>query len=398
MLLQASKTLDLAWIQRQGLLAVKIGQMYALRSDLLPDSKCRQLATLLNKVPPLTSEAFQARWKELAPAALLADLASMEPAALASASLGQVHRARLKNGEEVVIKFLKEDNREPFRQQVAALQRLFRYLLFFVPSLERVADPQGVMRSVEETTLREMNLLAEMDGGTELGKLANEGQAAMPHLARVRFPRSYPQYSSERVLVSEYVPDLTVNAWLDRQEFPYEALLELFRIHGYYLFYQGVFHGDLHPGNVLWNPETGFTFLDNATLEKADPAFCRGLLRMILQLGNGESAAAAETLADLATNKAALKPEVLANFSRSFCELYEGFAGKTVSEVSMTRQMMESFKLAVRSGMAFPQGGFPIIKSLMYLDGMVLRCNPQARLLEDVGRFAADFGIALAPE
>jgi predicted unusual protein kinase regulating ubiquinone biosynthesis (AarF/ABC1/UbiB family) len=76
---------------------------------------------------------------------------------------------------------------------------------------------------------------------------------------------------------------------------------------------------------------------------------------------------------------------------QGFERIYSGFAGKSVGEVSMTRQMMESFKLAVSAGFAFPQGAFPIIKSLMHLDGMAIRCNPQARLLEDVARYANDF-------
>jgi ubiquinone biosynthesis protein len=64
--------------------------------------------------------------------------------------------------------------------------------------------------------------------------------------------------------------------------------------------------------------------------------------------------------------------------------LYADLKGKSVKEISLTKKMMETIKLAVNSGMGFEKGMFSIIKSLMFLDGMVLRCNPKAVLIEDM--------------
>ncbi|MEM4756275.1 MAG: hypothetical protein QW594_04025, partial [Candidatus Woesearchaeota archaeon] len=71
-------------------------------------------------------------------------------------------------------------------------------------------------------------------------------------------------------------------------------------------------------------------------------------------------------------------------FEKAFIGLYADFGNKTVSQISLTKQMMQTIKLAVHSGMEFDQEIFPIIKSLMYLDGMVLRCNPHAMLIRDM--------------
>ena len=71
--------------------------------------------------------------------------------------------------------------------------------------------------------------------------------------------------------------------------------------------------------------------------------------------------------------------------------LYEDFPGSKVSEISLTRKMMETIRLGVESGMSFDQGIFAIVRSLMYLDGMVLRCNPDAVLMEDMKAFIDDF-------
>ena len=72
-------------------------------------------------------------------------------------------------------------------------------------------------------------------------------------------------------------------------------------------------------------------------------------------------------------------------------ELYSDFTDKTVSQVSLTKKMMQTIKLGVNSGMVFEKGIFAIIRSLMYLDGMVLRCNPDAVSMKDMRRFVKEF-------
>ena len=79
------------------------------------------------------------------------------------------------------------------------------------------------------------------------------------------------------------------------------------------------------------------------------------------------------------------------HFQNRFLDLYKDFADQSVSKVSLTKKMMDTIKLGVHSGMTFEKGMFSIIKSLMYLDGMVLRCNPDAILLRDMRPFIEKF-------
>jgi ubiquinone biosynthesis protein len=110
----------------------------------------------------------------------------------------------------------------------------------------------------------------------------------------------------------------------------------------------------------------------------------------MLHLQAGRLPAAAAQLQALSLTP--LTPVQEKSFRDGFLLLYRDFEGKTVSQASLTNQMMKTVKLAVNSGMTFPRGAFPLIKSLMYLDGMVLQSNPDAILLQDVAEFAGDFG------
>jgi ubiquinone biosynthesis protein len=86
-----------------------------------------------------------------------------------------------------------------------------------------------------------------------------------------------------------------------------------------------------------------------------------------------------------------LTAQAFQTFKRKFLELYADFKDRTVAEVSLTRKMMQTIKLGVHCGMTFEKGIFAMIRSLMYLDGMVLRCKPDAVLLRDVRRFIGEF-------
>lgn len=387
-LLSPGAKVDAAAIERMGLLAVKIAQMYAVRSDLLGTGKCAELSRLLQRTEPLTQDEFERRWNEIAPAALVAELENLDPDPLAAASLGQVHRATLRGGRKVVVKIAKRETREAFLRDVRKFRSLLKLSLMFYPKLERLADPIDALETVERQTLREMDFTAEIAGARRLAELASEQADSLPHLRKLGFPEYFGGFSNERLLVSGFLEGRTLAGWLDSGGLPYEALLDLFRIHGYFLFVRGEFHGDLHPGNVIWH-EGRFWFLDNANIETVPPRFGRGIFQMMVLLGSGDLPRAADQLAALS-----LKPlgaSRLAGFRSQFTALYQDFAGKTVAETSLTDQMMKTVKMAVHSGVTFPRGAFPMIKSLMYLDGMVLRAAPQAKLLQDVARFADDF-------
>jgi ubiquinone biosynthesis protein len=90
-----------------------------------------------------------------------------------------------------------------------------------------------------------------------------------------------------------------------------------------------------------------------------------------------------------------LEGTIFQKFTNDFIDLYKDYTDSTVSQVSLTKQMMLTIKLGVNSGMEFEKGIFSIIRSLMYLDGMVLKCNPNAVLVKDMRRFIDTYKSAV---
>ena len=382
-----ARKLDAREIESSGLLAVKIAQMYAVRGDLLGPEKVAKLATLYEQASPMPAGEFRRAFEREAGAALKEAIDVLEEEPLAVASLGQVHRARLKDGREVVVKLLRADHAESFRRDAAVVRRLARIALFFYPRLQRLADPLGTLDAIVRTTATEMDLTAEARGTRELARLRDEGERRLPHLGRLAFPHIHEEFSGPRILVSEFIPQPSVRTLLQQGRFGYESLLMLFRIHGYFLFFRGEFHGDFHPGNLFHDGER-FWFIDNANVERVDPRFSRGLLAFLCRLGADDAAGAARELEALSLSPLP-DPEV---FRKRLADLHRGFNDLPVGAQSLTTRMMRTIRLAVESGLEFPPGAFPVIKSLMYLDGMALSCAPEKPLLKDVMKFAGDFG------
>lgn len=372
--------IDAVKIQELGLLAVKIGQMYAVRQDFLSAEKCYELSQLYQKTEPLIYRDFYQKVKENAKPKLLKDIKTIAEKPLAAASIGQVHKATLKNNEQIIIKVIKEDFKEDFLRDIEMVKKIIKFIVFFYPKLKKLADPIGTINTIERQTLKELNLKNEIKGIQRLQKIKTSLMKKIKNFNKLEFPKYYSKYSNEDVYVCEYISGVSFEQFIKDKK-NYSRLLDLFEIQGAFLFLKGEFHGDLHPGNVFWFRNRIY-FLDNSNIEKINSNFSKNLGLMIFNLAKKEYSKAAETLHQISIKKISSKK--FFQFQQKFKKLYADFYGKTSVEASITLQMMNTIKLAINAGMEFEEGAFSIIKSLMYLDGMVMSCDPDRVLLDDL--------------
>ncbi len=378
---------DLDMIQAQGLLSMKIAQTFALRIDFLSEQTCTHLATLYTKTTPIDSEDFRELITHYTDEHYLSNFEWIDSTPIGSASVGQVHRARLLDGTEVVIKCIKQNFKKKFEKDVRALRGFIKFIIFFYPKLAKVADPVGILEHIEEYTLAELDLRNEIQHGEVLRDIYEKNIETFD-LSRLKFPKIFDALSSENVLVSEYIAGPTADDLLSNRQMPFEDILEIFHIHGFYIFIIGTFHGDLHPGNLIVK-DGFFHFIDTGAISRVGKKIQKGLFEFMENLSAYNFTGCAKSLNNMADIEIAGRD--YEKYEAKLLDLYKDFAGKTVSEVSLTRKMMETIKLGVNSGMVFEKGMFPIIKSMMYLDGMVLKGAPQTILMEEMRRFLEEF-------
>ena len=392
--LKGKKPVNIDAIQSMGLLAVKLGQIFALRPDLIEPQRCIELQRLYSRAATIPEEDSEQLLNRFAPSGFRDHFQSIEPTPFAAASIGQIHRAVLKDGTKVVVKIIKADFEASFRRDVRRMKRWIRMGLFFNPRLRKVGNPIGLLAHIEDYTLRELNLLNEIEGRNQLiaKSESNEMHFSMPKL---KFPKMWEDLSNQHVLVMEEITHPTLEEHLENGTFTWPDMLELFRIHGAFMFGLGTFHGDLHPGNAMMDAEGNFHFIDTGAICNAPEHVRNALFGFFYFLAKGELKNAFDAMLTMA----AVQPEgkTLQTYYDSMNELYEGFVGTSVSEVSLTEQMMKTVKAAVLAGCAFGEEAFPIIRSLMYMDGMVLKGHPEVDLISSMGPYLDEFSVLIDP-
>ena len=378
---------DLEKIERKGLLAVKIAQTFALRVDFLSEETCQHLAKLYTQTSQLKSEDVMELLHRYTSPEWLKNFKQIDPKPIGSASVGQVHKAQLTTGQWVAIKVIKHDFAKSFERDVKKLNRLMRLAIFVYPKLAKVADPIGIIDYIREYTLAELDLRNEIKHGKILRDIYTANKARYD-LSRLAFPKIYEQLSNERVMVSEYIEGPTVDSLLEQRLLSPQDILEIFKIHGFYMYATGTFHGDLHPGNLMYK-NNSYYFIDTGAIAHVGLKIRRGLFEFMAHLSKSDFVGCAKALNEMA--EIGIEGDRFDRFVQDMLVLYQDFHGKSVQEISLTKKMMQTIKLGVESGMEFEKGMFSIIKSHMYLDGIVLKGNPDAVLMKDVGQFIEVF-------
>ena len=392
--LKGKKPVDIDAIQSMGLLAVKLGQIFALRPDLIEPDRCIELQQLYSRASTIPEEDSQQLLDRFAPDGFTDHFKHIEMKPFAAASIGQIHRAELKDGSKVVVKIIKSNFEASFKRDVQRMKRWIRMGLFFRPKLRKVGNPIGLLAHIEDYTLRELNLLNEIDGRNQLIAQAEAIEAHF-EMPKLRFPKMWESLSNEHILVMEEITHPTLEDHLEAGTLTWPDMLELFRIHGAFMFGLGTFHGDLHPGNAMMDDQGNFLFIDTGAICNAPEHVRNALFGFFYFLAKGELKNAFDAMLTMA----AVRPtgKTLETYYASMNELYEGFVGTSVSEVSLTEQMMKTVKAAVLAGCAFGEEAFPIIRSLMYMDGMVLKGHPSVDLISSMGPYLDEFSVLIDP-
>jgi len=385
MIFSKKKLPDLDWIQKQGLLFIKIAQTFALRIDFLSPEATIHLQKLFNKANPkkVTSESLIS----ILPKKLNNVIKNIKKEPIGVASVGQVHKAELIDGRVVAVKFIKKDVEDSFKREVKSFRRFIKFITFFYPKLHKVADPLGVLEHIEEYTIAELDLRNEIKHSKILQNIKKKYENKFD-FSTLNFPEYDENLSTKNVLVSSFIEGTSVDACLREKKLSEDKMLDIFRWHGFYMFIVGTFHGDIHPGNIIYN-NGKFTLIDTGAISTVSKRIQQGLFEFMKALSQYDYVECALKLNQMAA--VSISGDKYEKFEKKILELYSDFTDTTVTEKSLTKQMMYTIRLGVLSGMTFEKGMFPIIKSLMYLDGVVLQGAPDMILMKEMRKYIKSF-------
>src|SRR6266851_812496 len=246
---------------------IKIGQTLGTRADLLPLAYVKELATLQDNVPAFpTAEAFARIEAELGKS-LAECYAEIDNEPIASASLGQVYRARLFSGEEVAVKVQRPDLERIVSFDVAILYRLIKLMNRFFPKANENADWEGMLREFHATVFEEMDYVKE-------GRNADRFRYNFRTWRAIRVPKIHWSHTSRKVLTLEFIRGTKVTdveGLRARRISAVKVNRLLVRTYLKQLLEDGFFHADPHPGNLLVMDSGHLAFFDFGMVGRITP-------------------------------------------------------------------------------------------------------------------------------
>jgi predicted unusual protein kinase regulating ubiquinone biosynthesis (AarF/ABC1/UbiB family) len=236
-----------------GGLLIKGGQLLSTRGDLFPVAFTSALSSLQDEVPPVPFEAVRGVIEAEFGDRLERIFATFDPVPLAAASLGQVHRATLPDGAEVVVKVLRPGVDELIRADLEGFRQVVRRLLRWT-EWAKAFDLAGVFFESCHILLRELDLREEARHTQRFAAMFNPEAGGHP---RIVVPHVHESYTRQRVLTLSYFPGISVK---DRQALveagvdPIDVAKLLVHALSRQVLVDGFFHADPHPGNILVVP------------------------------------------------------------------------------------------------------------------------------------------------
>jgi ubiquinone biosynthesis protein len=348
---------------------VKLGQILSSRPDLLPPPYVKALSRLQDNVKPFSFADVERIVQAELGVRLSKGFAHFDPEPLAAASLGQVHRAILRDGREVVVKVQRPGIREQIAEDVAVLEEIVEFL----QSHSRVAQRyqfDKVLEEFQHTLRNELDYLRE---ATNLRTIAEN----LREFPRIRIPQPITDYTTRSVLTMEYVSGqkITKLAPLARTELDGAGLAdELFHAYLKQVLVDGLFHADPHPGNVYLTEAKEIALLDLGMVGHIAPAMQEKLIRLLLAVAEGRSDEAG-TIA-IQISEATDKFDEI-DFRRRLAALIADQQNSALADIEVGSVILQVSRSAADTGLYAPSELSLLGKTLLQLDQVGLTLDPE---------------------
>lgn len=369
-------------LEKLGPTYVKFGQLLSTRADLLPPAFLEALSRLQDKVGPFPFPEVEAIVTAELGLKISKAFASFEEKPLAAASLGQVHRATLRDGREVVVKVQRPEIRDTIVKDLDALDQIAA----FAESHSEVARQYQFVLMVEEFR---KSILRELDYKEEARNLATLARN-LRDFDRIVVPCPIDDYGTSRVLTTTYVRGVKITTLspLARTELDGSVLAEqLFRAYLQQILVDGFVHADPHPGNVFLTEDDQIALLDLGMVAHVTSSMQEKLLQLLLAVSEGRADEAAAVAIQIGeTTKQFDEPA----FRRRVGELVAHTKDASVEQMEVGKIVLLLARMSGESGIRVPSELMMLGKTLLNLDQVGRALDPSFDPNASIRRNAAD--------
>ena len=371
--------------ERLGPTYIKLGQIISSGQGVFPEELVREFKLCRDRVPPEPFEKVRRVVEEDLGRPLETVFASIDETALAAASIAQVHRATLVTGEDVVVKVQRPSVGDLVRRDIAAMAWIAPRLIGRIP-VAGLANPPALVEVFTETILEELDFRLEAENMLDIARvLAEAGQRI------IVVPRPHPELVTRRVLVMERLDGYAFDdvsgvaeAGIDTTAMLRAALIAF--LEG--ALFAGVFHGDLHGGNLFIQRDGRIALLDYGMTGRLDDRNRLGFVRLLVAGGVNDVRGQLAALRDLG----ALPPDTdLARVIKDL-GLDRPLSDPTaMSAEDLVAELQRLIKALLGYGARLPKPLMLFVKNMLFLDGAIAMHAPDMDLFGEIMEISAYF-------
>jgi predicted unusual protein kinase regulating ubiquinone biosynthesis (AarF/ABC1/UbiB family) len=363
---------------------IKIGQALGTRADLLPLAYVKELATLQDQVPPFSTTEAYARIEAELGKSLQECFVEIDSEPIASASLGQVYRARLSSGDEVAVKVQRPDLEEIISFDTAVLYRLVKLTNRFFPKANENADWEGMLHEFHATVFEEMDYVKE-------GRNADRFRYNFRTWRAIRVPKIYWSHTSRRVLTLEFIRGtkvVDVEGLRARRISAVKVNRLLVRTYLKQLLEDGFFHADPHPGNLLVMDSGHLAFFDFGMVGRITPKLQSQMIDAFFHVIGRDVQGLGQDIINLDF----LKPGVDAETVRPVVErLFKVYLNLKLGEVKFKELTYDLAEVVYEYPFRLPANFTYVMRALMTLEGIGIVTDPGFSFFETAKPYAKEF-------
>ena len=361
---------------------VKLGQLLASRPDLVPREFVEEFGRLHDQVQPLPFSEIKKVLLEEYGNQLYEKFESFDEQPLGSASIAQVHAARLKDGTRVVVKIQRPSILQVINEDLNVLYFISELLEEYVPET-RPFNPVGIVDEYFKTLELETNFAVEANNIRRFHQNFKDDNS-------IKIPKVYFELTTERVLVMEELLGIPLTNsqslkqdGLDTKELIRSGLKAYLKM----VFIDGLFHGDLHAGNFFILPNNQVGLVDFGVVGRLNKRTQLAITNMLIALSKEDYDRFAYEFIDLAPYSERVDID---RFAKDLQDLIAPFYGLTLKNVNLGKVLLSSASIAGHHGLVVPSELMLYFKSIVHIESLGRKIDPSFDFLSYALEFAGE--------
>ncbi|BCA79178.1 2-polyprenylphenol 6-hydroxylase [Desulfuromonas sp. AOP6] len=358
---------------------IKLGQLLSTRPDVIPAEFIEELRKLQDKVPPIPADEVRKQITQELSQSVEELFACFSVTPLASASISQVHRARLTTGEEVVLKVRRPRIEQIVETDLDILMGLAYLVEKHLPTGE-LYDPTGIVKEFRRTIYREMDFSRE-------GHTIDRFAANFSDDPTIHVPRVFWKYTGETVLTMEYVDGIKVSHFDQLRQKGHDlkaiarhgadAILKQVLIHG-------LFHGDPHPGNIYILEQDKVCFLDYGMVGRLDDSLKYQLVDLLVAVLKRD----VDRIINMLLYSGELTDESnIRDLRRDLTDFIDDYYEIPLQEINAGKLLSEFVEILSHNRIKFRSDLILLAKALITIEGIGRQLDPDFNMIDHLKPF-----------